>query len=115
MHQGSALPQIMQSRRPLSPLQPISIVPQSGSLSHARQRLRAMLHSFNHRARVHPSPFNHSPTSHFSPTGNISSSPDGPVEEPIISSVQPVQQVTPSIHGYHVSTLLWPRKKKKGP
>lgn len=66
VNQGSALHSIVQSRPFSSTLQPISIISQSGSLTHARQRLRDMLHSFNQRSRVHPTNFNHSPDSHFS-------------------------------------------------
>lgn len=74
-----------------------------------------MLHSFHHRPRVHPSPFSHSPTSHFSPTGNSSSSPKRPMEKANASNAQQLPQVHSNLYGYHISTTLWPRKKRRAP
>lgn len=75
VNQGSFLHTGIHSRHPLSsPQQPISIIPQSGSLTQAYQQLQNLLHSFNQRFSVHPTIFRHSPNSHFSPFSNSSPS-----------------------------------------
>lgn len=116
VNQGITMPTINQSRRPFSSVgQPISITPQSGSLAHGCQRLQNMQHSFRQRTRVHPTNFIHSPSSYFSPFTTPSPSEERPSLEvdPPNSSQAPL--VEPTIHGFHLSTTLWPTKKRRAP